>query len=100
MEGRLLVRPGAIALLADCRGGTGLHLVRELLESIGVQILTEEKHELTDKHSLPRYALAKASTYGICGCGSSGPAPTFVGAHFSNIGAASRYGRIWKNWRR
>jgi hypothetical protein len=84
MEGRLLVRPGAIALFADCRGGTGFHLVRELLESIGVQILIEEKHERANEHSLPHYALATARIYGICGCGPSGPAPKFAGADFAN----------------
>jgi hypothetical protein len=58
-------------------------LVRELLESIGIQILTEEKHERADKRSLLRYALATAPIYGISGYGPSGPAPTFADANLT-----------------
>jgi hypothetical protein len=44
-----------------------------------------------DKRSLLCYVLAAASIYGIWGCGPAGPAPTFVGADFSDAGAVGRH---------
>jgi len=38
-----------------------------------------------DKHSLPRYALATASIYGVCGYGPAGPAPQFACAAKLNV---------------
>ena len=41
-------------------------------------------HGGNEKRSLSRCALATAFIYGICGCGPSGPAPKFAGAHSAN----------------
>jgi N-acetylglutamate synthase-like GNAT family acetyltransferase len=54
------------------------------------RMLPEDIQPQNDKRSLLRHALATASIYGVCGCGPSGPAPTFAGLNLSNGGAVRR----------